>query len=177
MSKTIVACAIALLLCCGACGPWSAKAEQHGRFASMVGEWKVEAKFWVGHEREAMTLTGTATGALILGGHYVEIRTRLGGDDGAEGRMLIGFDTIAKEFVVIWLTAEHPVPTVLRGPPHPEHPETITVKGSEPDATGNAREIFWGFAPLEKGGFGLTTYLNVGITVLPKAEILFKPKG
>ncbi len=175
MSKRMTT--IALLLSCAACAPWTGRAPQHGVLAKFVGEWKVDAKFWVGPDRQEMTLSGRATGASILGGNYVEIRTRLGGDDGDEGRMLIGYDTIAKEYVVFWLTAEHPVPVVLRGAASAEHPETISVKGGEPDVAGNMSEIFWGFAPLEKGGFGLTTYINAAITVIPKAELLFKPKG
>jgi len=77
--------------------------KNHEVLKNLEGNWKAEVKFWMDPAAEPEVSQGTAQSAMILGGRYLEQKytgTAMGKP--FEGRGLIGYDNMRKEYRSIW---------------------------------------------------------------------------
>jgi hypothetical protein len=82
---------------------YSTPNENHALLAKLAGDWDVEVSIWMDPAQEANVSQGTASLAMIYGGRYLE-QIFKGTFEGQpyEGRGLLGYDNIQKEFQSIW---------------------------------------------------------------------------
>lgn len=102
---------------------WMTKGKEHESLKKLVGTWDA----MVGEN------PGKATNALILGGGFLEQKFEMQmGPMAFEGRMILGYDTIDKEWVAIWIDSTKPIFDISRGT---EKDGVITFKTNNPDMT------------------------------------------
>ena len=107
------------------------RTKQHEDLAKMVGTWDVTMKMWMVPDSPPMESTGISTGKALLGGNYVQQDFEgsvMGGP--FEGVLMLGYDTVDKEFVSVWMDSFHPVMYVGRGT---EKDGLTTYDAEEPD--------------------------------------------
>jgi len=102
---------------------WMSKGKEHDSLKKLEGTW------------DAM-VTGTAgkaTNTLILGGNFLEQRFDMAMPGMAfEGRMIMGYDTLDKEWVAIWIDSSKPIFSISRGT---EKDGVITFITNDPGMT------------------------------------------
>ncbi len=146
LAKTLVAAALALLFAFARAeegekaGPpaWMRRAKEHDMLARFVGNWTFTTRHFAVPGQEPITSSGTSAGALVLNGNYLrfEIRGAVGGAEWV-GVWHLGYDTLDKQFVGIWMDDHSPVPSVSRGE---EKDGILTLEGDGVDpATGTKR--------------------------------------
>lgn len=102
---------------------WMMKGPEHESLKKFVGTW----------DATVMGMSGKATGALILGGGFLEQKFEMDTPGGPfEGRMIVGYDTIDKEWVSIWIENTKPIFSISRGT---EKDGVITFKTNDPGMT------------------------------------------
>ena len=77
--------------------------ENHAILKALEGKWKAEVKMWMDPAAEPEVSEGTAESTMILGGRYLEQQysgTAMG--QPFEGRGLIGYDNLRKEYRSVW---------------------------------------------------------------------------
>jgi len=74
---------------------------EHQLLAELSGAWKVMSRFWFDPSQEPLTATGTASGAMILGGRFLQLNTKMSGGLGGEAMSLFGFDRRTSEYTLI----------------------------------------------------------------------------
>jgi len=77
--------------------------ENHEILKALEGNWKAEVKMWMDPAAEPEVSEGTAESTMILGGRYLEQKfngTAMG--QPFEGRGLIGYDNLRKEYRSVW---------------------------------------------------------------------------
>jgi len=91
---------------------WLKLTPQHKALQKSVGTWKVVSKW----EGMAQPGTGVARAQLTLNGRYLKQKYEgtMGGHP-YSGVLLIGYDTIDKQYVSIWMDSMSPMPTITRG--------------------------------------------------------------
>jgi hypothetical protein len=106
---------------------WCAKTKEHESLKKLEGTWEVKGQCVMTGEQ----CTGKVVGQVVLNGHYLEQRFE-GAMSGQpmESRFLLGYDTLDKEWVAIWLDGCCPVPSISRGT---EKDGVITFKTNDPD--------------------------------------------
>lgn len=105
---------------------WMAKGKEHEQMRKLVGSW--DAQVTMGG---APVGPGKAVNEMILGGNFLE--QRYSGEMGPvkfDGRLLLGYDTIDKEWVAIWIDSGSPVFSISRGT---EKDGVVTFKTNDPD--------------------------------------------
>ena len=110
---------------------WAKLTKEHADFAKMKGTWDVKTKMWMKPGQPPTDGTAVATSDVILGGRFVSevFKGNFMGED-FEGHALLGFDTIDKEYVSVWVDSMSPIVYVSRGTGADGN---ITFKGKEPD--------------------------------------------
>jgi hypothetical protein len=96
---------------------WTQLTEEHAGLKKMVGDWTAESKFWIAPGQDPMVSKATASAKLIFGGRFLQMDYR--GDMMGQpfnGLLHVGFDTIAKDFVSVWMDNMSPIVSVSRGP-------------------------------------------------------------
>lgn len=107
---------------------WMAKSKEHESLQKLAGAWDAKASMF-GQAQPP----GKATNEMILGGNFLEQRYQ--GHMGPmpfEGRLILGYDTLDKEWVAIWLDSAWPVFSISRGT---EKDGVVTFKTNDPDMT------------------------------------------
>src|SRR3989338_2792101 len=78
--------------------------EHHDVLKTLEGNWQAEVKFWMDPAQEPQTSTGTSNATMIFGGRFLEqTYTGMMMDQPFEGRGILGYDNIQKEFQGIWI--------------------------------------------------------------------------
>lgn len=110
---------------------WTKKTDEHEAMKKRVGEWNVKTKWWMDPSAPPKEGTATTRAELILGGYYLQetFKADFMGQP-FEGRHLLGYDTIAKEYVSVWSDNMNPVPSISRGN---EKDGVVTMHGMNPD--------------------------------------------
>lgn len=135
-SALAVACAAGLFVGIGVAQEggmpaWMRPAPEHKALERLVGNWEVDSVFHMGPPgTEPMKSKGKAVGKSILGGHFVdqEYESEMMGQP-FKGRLTVGFDTVAKEYVSCWVDSMSPYMYVSRGK---EKEGKIVYEGREP---------------------------------------------
>lgn len=77
--------------------------EHHDLLKSLAGTWKTNVKFWMDPAGKPEESEGTSESKIIMGGRFVEqsfTGTAMG--QPFEGRGLVGYDNLKKEYTSIW---------------------------------------------------------------------------
>ena len=99
---------------------WAKKGKEHESLKKLEGTW----------DAMVMGSPGKATNALILGGGFLEQKFEMQMPGMAfEGRMILGYDTVDKEWVAIWIDSTKPIFSISRGT---EKDGVITFKTNDP---------------------------------------------
>ena len=82
---------------------YSTPNEHHDVLKSLEGTWKTQVKFWMDPKGEPEVSEGTSDAKIIFGGRFLE-QTFSGTAMGKpfEGRGIIGYDNLRKEYTGIW---------------------------------------------------------------------------
>ena len=111
---------------------WMQKTQEHEDFKKSVGDWTVNAKFQMAPGAPPMETTAEAKTTLILNGFFMrqDYKGNMMGRP-FEGVLHIGYDTIAKEFVSVWIDSMSPYLFLSRGKIN--EAGVLVLKGKEPD--------------------------------------------
>jgi hypothetical protein len=101
---------------------WMTKTKEHAALKKLEGAW----------DALVMGTPGKATNEMILGGNFLEQRFNAQNPMPFEGRMLLGYDTVDKEWVAIWVDTSSPTFSISRGT---EKDGVVTFKTNDPDMT------------------------------------------
>lgn len=107
--------------------------EMHELIATMAGDWELEMEMWMDPSAPPMTMTGTATGKMILGGRYLQERVfgEMMGEP-FEGMNVFGYDNNLKVFNSVWIDSASTWPTFSTGT-WDEATKTLELKGTMRD--------------------------------------------
>ena len=110
---------------------WAKLTKEHADYKKVVGDWNYTMKMWMAPGAPPMQASGTAGGKLLWQGNYME-QTIEGtfGPQKWEGRLTLGYDTIDKKHVAVWIDSMSPVPSISYGT---EKDGVITYEGTEAD--------------------------------------------
>jgi len=108
---------------------WAKAGPEHEKLKKMVGDWKVAMSFQMSPEA-VMESAGTASFKSIMNGFFVEqtFDAEMMGRP-FEGRGLYGYDTVNKQYVVVWCDGWTPYMYVSKGQ---EEGGVMTLTGEEP---------------------------------------------
>ena len=108
---------------------WMQKTKEHESFKQLEGSWKTVAKFWMMPGADPMVDEGEAVTKLLYDGKIVHQNYK-GSMMGKPftGQLFMGFDTIDKEFVSVWMDSMSPMISVSRGK---EQDGVIRFEGQE----------------------------------------------
>ncbi|MHC4550356.1 MAG: DUF1579 domain-containing protein [Planctomycetota bacterium] len=110
---------------------WQKLTPHHEQMKKSVGEWQVAGEYAMGPGAPLQPFTATAKREMILGGRFVlETFTCSFGGMPYEGRLLMGYDTVRKEYVSVWVDSSSPVMGISRGA---EKDGVMTLTGEDPD--------------------------------------------
>lgn len=129
---------------------WTKLTEHHKNLAKSAGEFNVDCQFWMMPGGAPMEIKATATRELILNGRFVQetFRSNFMGAP-YEGRLLQGYDTIAKEWFTVWIDSGNPVMSVNRGA---MKDGKLSMLGKQPDfMSGKMKEIRMAITTSEDG--------------------------
>lgn len=110
---------------------------EHENFKKMVGQWDSSWEL----KLPPMKGTGTATTKLILNGRFVrqDYESEMMGQPW-QGVLHIGYDTVAKEFVSVWMESMSPIMAVSRGKRQADG--SLRLIGTESDPmTGQRKKV------------------------------------
>jgi hypothetical protein len=122
----------------GGMPPYMKLTAEHEGFKKMVGQWDSS---WEWTMPMPMKGTGTATTEVILGGRFVRqvYKSQMMGQPW-EGVLLLGYDTIEKEFVSVWIDSMSPLMSISRG--KQQEDGSVKMFGVEPDPmTGQKKKV------------------------------------
>lgn len=157
---------------------WVKSGKEHARLAKTVGEWNTTMRFWMGGpDQPPMEGKGSASGKPILNGFYFEQQTRFEtmGMPG-EGRLLLGFDTIDKTYVAIWMDSMTPIPWIAHGQ---EKDGVIWYEGPDVDwATGKKQTSRMSVAWKSDDEYVCTFYtVGAGDSLTKNGEVIYTRKS
>ncbi|MHC4972830.1 MAG: DUF1579 family protein [Planctomycetota bacterium] len=112
--------------------------QEHADLKKMVGQWDSS---WEWTLPMPMKGTGTATTKLILGGRFIrqDYESEMMGQPW-QGVLHLGYDTIEKEFVSVWMDSGSPIMSVSRGKRQADG--SIKLIGMDPDhMTGKKHKV------------------------------------
>lgn len=110
---------------------WMQKGPEHEHLAKSAGEWDVAQKMWMAPGQPPMESKATSSASLLWDGRFLQSTFR--GDmmgTPFEGRLLMGFDRVDKEYVAIWIDSLSTYISVSRGK---EKDGVITFETNDPD--------------------------------------------
>ena len=88
---------------------WMQKTAEHEWLEPFVGEWDAVARTWMMPGADPMETKAKSSARLILNGNYLEQTFKMDWmGQTYEGRLLLGYDTIDKNWTVIWLDSMSP---------------------------------------------------------------------
>lgn len=134
---------------------------EHEKLKVLVGKWKYTSKMWMAPNSQPEVSEGTSDNKLILGGRFLE-ETVKGKAMGMpfEGRAIVGFDRVTKEFNTVWIDSMMTGMLISKGPF---------------DATNNAiKEEGSVSCPIEKGPKWMRSVLTLSDPKHPKFETFMK---
>ena len=105
--------------------------KEHADYKKIVGDWTYTMKKWMAPGAPAKEAKGTASGKLLWQGNFLE--QNIEGTFGPQkwnGRLLLGYDTIDKKHVAVWVDSMSPVMSISYGT---EKDGVITYEGMEAD--------------------------------------------
>lgn len=110
---------------------WMNPTKQHEELKASTGDFTVKAEMWMAPEQPPMAFEGTAKRESILNGRYVRetFKCNMMGMP-MEGLLIEGYDTLAKEYVSIWMDNMSPIPSLSRGT---KKDGVLTMTGEAPD--------------------------------------------
>ena len=110
---------------------WIKPTAEHAAFKKHVGEWTGTMRWWMTPDQEPSESTIEVTASLVLGGMYLQYDVR-GNFEGHAwtGRWVLGYDTVDKEYVAIWMNSMGPVTVISRGT---AEDGVLNLEGAEPD--------------------------------------------
>ena len=83
---------------------YATPSDGHKHLQFFVGDWKGDVKMWMEPNGKPMETVQTATGKMIMGGRYLEAHIKGKYQDMPfEGRQLVGYDNMKKEFLTHWI--------------------------------------------------------------------------
>jgi hypothetical protein len=83
---------------------YATPSDGHKHLEFFVGTWKGDVKMWMEPNGKPMETVQTAEGKLIMGGRYLEAHIKGKYQDMPfEGRQLVGYDNMKKEFLTHWI--------------------------------------------------------------------------
>jgi hypothetical protein len=83
---------------------YATPSDGHKHLEFFVGDWKGDVKMWMEPNGKPMETVQTATGKMIMGGRYLEAHIKGKFQDMPfEGRQLLGYDNMKKEFLTHWI--------------------------------------------------------------------------
>jgi len=141
--------------------PWMMPTKANKDLLEMEGTWDVASKSWEQPGKPPEESKGVSVAKAILNGNFVE-QTYKGSYKGMpfEGRLLLGYDTLDKEYVAIWIDTWSPLFSISRGS---EQDGMIVYKTHDPDysdPTGRRKEgkmtVRWGNADTYTVSFYMT---------------------
>jgi hypothetical protein len=104
--------------------------ENHQLLEHLAGNWTTAAKFWMDPKAEPETSNGTSSAKMIMGGRFLEQNftgTAMG--QPFEGRGLLGYDNLKKEFTSVWF--DNMATGIMTGSgKYDDVAKTITSEGS-----------------------------------------------
>ena len=108
---------------------WMQKTKEHESFKRLEGSWKVVSKFWMMPGADPTVSEGEGVVELLYDGKVVH-QTYKGSMMGTPftGQLFMGFDTIDKEFVSVWMDSMSPIISISRGK---ERDGVINFEGKE----------------------------------------------
>jgi hypothetical protein len=112
--------------------------QEHADLKKMVGQWD---STWEWRLPMPMKGTGTATTKLILGGRYLrqDYESQMMGQPW-QGVLHLGYDTIEKEFVSVWMDSMSPIMSISRGKRQAD--DSVKLVGNEPEhMTGKKQKV------------------------------------
>lgn len=102
----------------------------HDLFKSFEGKWTTHGKFWMDPQGPAEESDGTSESKIIMGGRFLEQNftgTAMG--QPFEGRGILGYDNIKKEYTSIWF--DNMATGIMTGSgQYDESAKTLTTEGS-----------------------------------------------
>ena len=117
---------------------WMQMGEEQAGFKTFVGDWDVAQKVSMGPGQPPMETSGaSATGRLLWDGRFLEVDFQ--GDmmgTPYEGRWLVGFDRVDREYVHIWIDSLSTYMSISRGT---EKDGETTFKLNDPDFMTNKK--------------------------------------
>ena len=152
------------------------KPAEHEELAKSVGTWNVAMKWWMAPDAEPMTSNGTTVMSLAMNGHF--LKQEFTGDwmgNVFHGLGFIGYDTIDKEFVSIWMEDVHPILWVGRGK---QKDGVITYEGTHPNhMTGEQEMGVFTFQHVGPDKMTITMYrLTEDVSREKQGELLYTRK-
>lgn len=113
---------------------WMKKGEQHADLAKSVGEFTIATEMWMAPGTPPQKGTATGKREMILNGFYLQETFKMNFMGMPyEGRLIQGYDTVRKRYVVVWTDNMSPVPHISYGE---MKDGKIEMKGEAPDHTG-----------------------------------------
>ncbi len=114
---------------------WKKLTKEHESFKKGVGDWEYTMKWWMAPGMPPTEGKGTSSAKLLWKGNYLTEDSEgsfnmMGQTINFKGKFFLGFDTVDKEYVAIWLNSGSPVPSITRGT---EKDGVIWFEGMEPD--------------------------------------------
>jgi hypothetical protein len=82
---------------------YSTPGEQHKKLAELAGEYTYTSKMWEAEGAKPMESKGTATFAMVLGGHFLQqnFKGQFMGQN-FEGMGMIGYNNVKKQYETTW---------------------------------------------------------------------------
>ncbi len=114
---------------------WMKLTKEHKQFEKSVGEWEYTMKWSMAPGAPPWEGKGKTSAKLLWNGLFLEEESKgsmsWGGQKSDyEARLILGYDTITKEYVSIWLDSSSPIMSIGRGT---EKNGAVTLYGEEPE--------------------------------------------
>ena len=109
---------------------YSTPNENHKLLNQFVGSWTYSMKWWMSPEGKADESTGTSEVKSIMGGRFIEQSVSgTSMNQPFEGRGIVGFDNLKKEFTSVWFD-DMATGMMISGGQYDPATKTISEKGS-----------------------------------------------
>ena len=109
---------------------YSTPNENHKLLNQFVGSWTYAMKWWMAPEGKADESTGTSEVKSIMGGRFIEQSVSgTSMNQPFEGRGIVGFDNLKKEFTSVWFD-DMATGMMISGGQYDPATKTISEKGS-----------------------------------------------
>ena len=73
----------------------------HERLKSLAGRWNIAMKLWFAPDQAPVAARGTATGRMILGNRFLELKAATTGGLASESLSIFGFDRRTSDYTMV----------------------------------------------------------------------------